>query len=72
MPTVTIEDAQAHLKELIEHLAPGQEVIITQNDHPVARLVSSRRPRKPRQPGNCKGMLTVVSDDDEHLKDFAE
>ena len=72
MPTVTIEDAQAHLRELIEHLTPGDEVVITQNDQPVAKLVSSRPTRKPRQPGNCKGMLTIVSDDDEHLKDFAE
>ena len=72
MPTVTIEDAQAHLKELIEHLAPGEEVVITQNDRPVARLVSNRPPRRPRQPGNCERMLTIVRDDDEHLKDFAE
>jgi len=28
--------------------------------------------RQPRQPGNCKGMLTIGADDDEHLKDFAE
>jgi prevent-host-death family protein len=70
--TVTIEDAQIHLKELIERLSPGEEVVITENDQPVAKLVSSRRARKPRRPGNCKGMLTIVSDDDEHLKDFAE
>jgi prevent-host-death family protein len=72
MSTVTIEDAQAHLRELIEHLAPGAEVVITQNDQPVAKLVSSRPARKRRQPGNCKGMLTILSDDEEHLKDFAE
>jgi prevent-host-death family protein len=72
MPTVTLEDAQAHLKELIERLAPGEEVVITQNDQAVAKLVSSRPPRQPRQPGNCKVMLTIISDDDEHLKDFAE
>jgi prevent-host-death family protein len=72
MPTVTIEDAQAHLKELIERLAPGEEVVITQNNQAVAKLVSSRPRHKPRQPGNCKGMLTIVRDDDEHLKDFAE
>jgi prevent-host-death family protein len=72
MSTVTLEAAQAHLKELIEHLAPGEEVVITQNDLPVAKLVSSKPSRKPRQPGNCKGMLTIVSDDDDHLKDFAE
>jgi hypothetical protein len=29
-------------------------------------------PRKRRQPGSAKGILTVVSDDDAHLADFAE
>lgn len=29
--TVTIEEAQAHLAELIAKLAPEEEVVITQN-----------------------------------------
>ena len=28
--------------------------------------------RKRRSPGSAVGILTVVQDDDEHLKDFAE
>jgi hypothetical protein len=27
---------------------------------------------KPREPGLLRGFITIVSDDDEHLKDFAE
>ena len=73
MSTVTIEEAQANLLEIIESLAPGEELIITRNDQPIAKLVGQKRPlRKPRQPGTCKGMFTIVSDDDEHLKDFAD
>jgi antitoxin (DNA-binding transcriptional repressor) of toxin-antitoxin stability system len=73
MTTVTIEEAQAKLPEIIDKLALGEELIITRNDQPIAKLVGQqRRARKPRQPGNCKGMLTIVSDDDEHLKDFAD
>jgi antitoxin (DNA-binding transcriptional repressor) of toxin-antitoxin stability system len=71
--TVTLQEAQAHLPELIEQLQPGESLLITRNQTPVARLTAegpSRR--KPRQPGNCKGMLTIVADDEEHLKDFAE
>jgi prevent-host-death family protein len=70
--TVTLEEAKARLEELVEHLAPGDEIVITQKEQPVAKLVSSRPPRKPRQPGSGKGMLTIVSDDDEHLEDFKE
>jgi len=73
MATVTLEEAQANLPELIERLQPGEALLITRNEKPVARLLAEEPPkRKPRQPGNCKGMLTIVADDDEHLKDFAE
>jgi prevent-host-death family protein len=74
MQTITLEDAQAHLSELLEKLQPGEELVITREEQPVARLTGTATPlkRKPRQPGNCKGMLTIVADDEEHLKDFAE
>jgi antitoxin (DNA-binding transcriptional repressor) of toxin-antitoxin stability system len=73
MPSVTLEEAQAHLPEVIERLKPGEALVITRDETPVARLTAAGPlQRKPRQPGNCKGMLTIVADDDEHLKDFAE
>ena len=73
MRTVTIEEAQAKLPELIDKLTLGEEVIIMRNQQPVAKLVGQqRRVRKPRRPGNCKGMLTIISDDDEHLEDFKD
>ena len=37
--TVTIEEAQASLTKLIENLAPGEEVVITRDNQPVAKLV---------------------------------
>ncbi len=70
--TLPLEEAQARLPELIEHLAPGDEIVITRKGQPVAKLVGSRQARKPRQPGDCKGMLTIVSEDDEHLEHFKE
>ena len=39
MNTMTIEEAQAKLPEIINKLAPGEEVLITRNDQPVAKLV---------------------------------
>jgi antitoxin (DNA-binding transcriptional repressor) of toxin-antitoxin stability system len=73
MSMVTLEVAQAKLPELIERLQPGETMIITRDDQPVARLLTvEKSKRKPRKPGNCQGMLTIVADDDEHLKDFAE
>jgi prevent-host-death family protein len=73
MSTVTIEEAKARLSDLIHELGPGEEVVITEHDQPVAKLVSEKPAIRQRpQPGLCRGMITIVADDEEHLKDFAE
>jgi antitoxin (DNA-binding transcriptional repressor) of toxin-antitoxin stability system len=73
MATVTIQEAQAKLPDLIHQLTPGEELVITENSQPIAKLVSEKSaPFQRPQPGLCKGMITIVADDDEHLRDFAE
>ncbi len=73
MTTITIEDAQAKLPELIGALSKGEEMVIIQGEKVVARLVGERsEPRQRLAPGFAKGMISIVSDDDDHLKDFAE
>jgi antitoxin (DNA-binding transcriptional repressor) of toxin-antitoxin stability system len=71
--TITMEEAQAHLKELIGNLAPGEELIITEGQRPVAKIVGQgATARKRRRPGSAKGKLVILKEDDEHLKDFEE
>ena len=71
--TMAVEDIKVTLPELLDSMTPGDEVILTRNQQPVAKLVSEKPVVRQRpQPGLCKGMLTIVADDDEHLKDFAE
>jgi antitoxin (DNA-binding transcriptional repressor) of toxin-antitoxin stability system len=72
MRTISIQEAQGNLPDLIHDLKPGDEVVITEGDQPVARLIGEHVARKPRQPGNCKGMVTILEDDDEHLENFKE
>ncbi|MGL4550966.1 MAG: type II toxin-antitoxin system Phd/YefM family antitoxin [Gemmataceae bacterium] len=72
MTTVTLSEAQTTLPDLIKQLAAGEQVSITEQGRVVARLVgepsgASQRPG----PGLCKGMLTILEDDEEHLRDFA-
>jgi prevent-host-death family protein len=71
--TVTIEEAQAKLPELIEHLADGEELVITSNHRPIARLLAESKPeRNARKAGSAKGMLAILAEDDEHLQAFEE
>ena len=74
MATVTLEEARDKLAELIHRLMPGDEVVITENDSPVARLTPAVPPeRKPRQPGTLKGTVSYMAPDfDEPLEEFKE
>lgn len=70
--TVDVEQAQSTLKELISRIALGEKVLITERQQPVAELVPVDRHNPRPVFGSCKGMLTILSDDDEHLKDFED
>ncbi len=69
--TISIEQASAQLGGLVRALGPNDEIVLTDNDKPVARIVANDS-RQRRTPGAWKGMLTIISDDDEHLEDFQE
>lgn len=73
MTSVSVEQAQSDLPKLISNLKAGETVVITEHGIPVARLSPEvRQPRKRRQPGSAVGRLTILSEDDEHLNDFAD
>jgi antitoxin (DNA-binding transcriptional repressor) of toxin-antitoxin stability system len=74
MSTVTLQEAQARLSDLIHRLTPGDEVVITENDQPLARLtLAVPAERKPRRLGTLKGtVLYMAPDFDAPLDDFKE
>ena len=70
---VSIDEAQARLRDIIAGLSPNEEVLITDNAQPVAKLIAQKgTAQQRREPGFAQGMITVVADDDEHSKDFQE
>ena len=74
MPTVSIQEAKSKLSELIHRLAPSEEIIITEDNQPVARLtLASRSGRQPRPPGFLRGsVLYMAGDFDAPLGDFKD
>ena len=47
--------------------------MITRDQKPIARLLAEQSAkRQPRKAGSAKGLLTILAEDDEHLKDFSE
>jgi len=75
MANVFIQEAQANLPDLVHGLAEGGEVVITENDQPVARIIpaAEQRQRPPRRPGTLRGtVLYMAPDFDAPLEDFKE
>jgi antitoxin (DNA-binding transcriptional repressor) of toxin-antitoxin stability system len=75
MTTVTLEEARAALADLVHGLSAGEEIVITEHDRPVARLVleGGTTPKPIRQLGTMKGsVLGMTPDFDAPLDDFAE
>jgi antitoxin (DNA-binding transcriptional repressor) of toxin-antitoxin stability system len=74
--TLAVEDVKLTLTELLDSLTPGDEIILTRNQQPVARLVSE--PVKPKPglrppPGLGKGMISFIAPDfDAPLEDMKE
>ena len=70
LENITLEEAQAKLPELIDRLTPGAEIVITRNNQPVATLhLPTGAAPQPRF-GSCRGALTILAEDGEHLQDF--
>jgi len=72
MTTVTIPEAQAHLPEIVENLKPGEEVILTRNEQPVAKLIPISTAKPQPVFGSSHGKPIIVTEDEEHLRDFSD
>ncbi len=62
MTTITIQEAKSKLSDLIRQLKPGDEVVITENSQPVARLIPATTPPQ-RKLGTLKGTVTYMAAD---------
>ncbi len=65
--TVEVQDAQSHLKELVSLVGTGTEVILTEGDTPVARLLPFESSSPFRIAGLHKGSMLASEDFDKPL-----
>ena len=73
--TVTLEEAQAKLTELIAAAVQGEEVVVTKDNHPAARIVAIvETPKRPRPVlGSAQGQILYMAPDfDAPLDDFKD
>jgi antitoxin (DNA-binding transcriptional repressor) of toxin-antitoxin stability system len=71
MASINIEDAQAHLRQFIGGMNPGEPVVITQDGQPIAKLERSPMKQWPCKAGSAKGTsYWMAADFDAPLEDF--
>ena len=69
---MTLEDIKASLSRFLDSISPCDEVILTLKLRYGAKLTGEPPlQREPRWPGNCKGIINLLVEEDEHLDGFA-
>jgi antitoxin (DNA-binding transcriptional repressor) of toxin-antitoxin stability system len=69
---VTLQEAQAKLAQLIRDF-PGQEIEITENGRPIARLIVLPKPtNRARRLGTMRGTVLSMEGFDDPLEEFDE
>jgi antitoxin (DNA-binding transcriptional repressor) of toxin-antitoxin stability system len=72
MHQIDIEQVKIQWEGLFQAALNGDEVIITQNNQPVLKLVRLTASKKRRQSGSAKGLIFMAPDFDQPLEDFSE
>lgn len=77
MTQIALKAAETQLTQLVQAARQGEEIILTENDKPVARLVSidaaESKPLPRAQFGSGKGLILYMAPDfDTPLEDFGE
>jgi prevent-host-death family protein len=67
--TVSVDEAQHKLPDLLAQALAGNEVIITEHGTPVARLVPVAQAKKKRVAGLNRGTISTSEDFDAPLPD---
>ena len=72
MTQLDITQAKADLSKLLDLAIEGEEIVITQDDKPVAKISPMSAVLRPLKRGSAKGKVWMSSDFDEPLEDFKQ
>lgn len=70
MSRIELNEAKRQLGALIDVALSGEEVLITQDQQPVLKLVRVTQPAGRRKAGSAKGLIKLASDFDAPLEEF--
>jgi len=72
MTQLDITKVKADISELLDLAIGGEEIVITQDNKPVAKILPITPVLRPLKRGSAKGKVQMSDDFDEPLEDFKE
>ena len=72
MTQLDITKVKADISELLDLAIGGEEIVITQDNKPVAKISPIAPVLRPLKRGSAKGKVQMSDDFDEPLEDFKE
>ncbi len=69
--TVNIYEAKTKLSQLVDRAAAGEDVVVSRNGKPLARITRLEGPRRPIRFGVLKGRIRIGRDFDAPLPEAA-
>ncbi|MBE9211997.1 DUF2281 domain-containing protein [Plectonema cf. radiosum LEGE 06105] len=72
MHQVDISQATNSPEILFQTVLDGNEVVITQDNEPILKIVRVNQPKKRRQSGSAKGLIWMSDDFDAPLEELRE
>ncbi len=72
MQKLDIFQAQSDLNRLVQLAKEGEEIIITVENKPVAKIVAVPKKKRKLKFGSAKNKVNISENFDEPLEDFAE
>lgn len=70
MSRIELNEAKSQMGALIDVALSGEEVLITQDQQPVLKLVRVNQPAGRRKAGSAKGLIKLADDFDAPLDEF--
>lgn len=72
MRAVDLRQAAVELERLVDEALRGEEIVLTRDGHPVARLVAVAPARAARTLGTAAGQVRIAEDFDAPLEGFGD
>jgi antitoxin (DNA-binding transcriptional repressor) of toxin-antitoxin stability system len=73
MQTIDVYEAESHLAELIDNLSPGDQIVLTRDDKPIATIRATPVARRASPKfGTLKGTILYIAPDFDEIPEGFE